>query len=125
MTIEERLKDYILARYGTIKDFADKSGVPYGTVMSNLKRGIMKSSASSILKICETLQISADALANGQILSITEQAPAQCEDLLPFLRSVLASGTFSVDGIQVTSDEMDRITEALEIATEMIRRKRR
>ena len=125
MTIEERLKDYILAKYGTIKDFSDKSGIPYGTVMSNLKRGIMKSSASSILTMCETLQISADGLANGQILAVSEQTPVQYEDLLPYVRSVLASGTFSVDGIPVSSAEMDKVIEALEIATEMIRRKRK
>jgi len=125
MTIEERLREYILAKYGTVKDFADKCGLPYGTVMTNLKRGIMNSSAHNILTMCETLQISADGLANGQIISLTEQPPAQYEELLPYMRSLLASEEFSVDGTPLTSDELTKVVEAVEIATEMIRRKRK
>lgn len=125
MTIEERLREYILSKYGTIKDFADKSGIPYGTVMSNLKRGIMRSSVSSILTMCETLQISADGLSNGQIIATSEKDPVQYEDFLPYMRSVVASGSFSIDGTPLTHEEQSRIVEALEIATEMIRRKRK
>lgn len=125
MTTEEKLREYILSKYGTCKDFADKSGLPYGTVMTILKRGIKNSTASNVLAMCETLNISADALGAGMIIPADEMRKPTKTELLPFLRSTIASDDIAIDGIPVSADELATIIEALEISVEMIRRRRK
>lgn len=67
MTIENQLKEKILAEYGSIREFAAKVKLPYSTIDSILKRGICNASIKNIIKICECLGISVDSLANGKI----------------------------------------------------------
>lgn len=65
--LEQKLKDYILSRYKSIREFALNIEMPYSTIDTILKRGINKASVGNILKICQSLGISADALADGEI----------------------------------------------------------
>ena len=67
MNIEERLKQYILDRYGSIREFTIQADIPYSTVTDVFKRGIGGSSVKVIFKICKVLNISPDALAEGEI----------------------------------------------------------
>lgn len=67
MTIEEQLKLLIKERYGSVRDFTLKIGMPYSTLDSILKTGIDKAKLENVLKICDALHISADALAMGEI----------------------------------------------------------
>ena len=57
------MKELILSKYGTVKDFAVVTDLPYGTVDTILRRGIHKASVTNIIKICQTLGISTDELA--------------------------------------------------------------
>lgn len=68
MTIEERLKDLILSKYKSIREFTNTIQIPYSTLDTILKRGIRNSNVDNVIKICESLNISADALANGDII---------------------------------------------------------
>lgn len=74
MTIEDRLKDYILLHYKSLRNFVNTSGIgiPYTTIDGIFKRGIYNSSISNILRLCEVLNISADELAKGNIVPIKE-----------------------------------------------------
>lgn len=67
MKTEELLKDYILSRYSSIREFTSQANIPYTTLDSIFKRGIGNSSVSNVIKICKTLHISADELADGRI----------------------------------------------------------
>ena len=67
MTIEEKLKNLILERYHSIREFAIYIDMPYTTLDSIFKRGIGNSSVTNIVKICKALHISTDALADGEI----------------------------------------------------------
>ncbi len=67
MTIEERLKDYILSRYNSVREFTIHADIPYTTLDSIFKRGIGNSSVNNVIKICRALNISADELADGNI----------------------------------------------------------
>ena len=80
MTIEQKLKDLILARYGSIRNFTISNDLPNSTVDSILARGIMKSNVSNIIKVCSILNISADELANGRITPHHE--PKSVEELI-------------------------------------------
>lgn len=73
MTVEERLKAFILTRYPNVKAFSKAAGISNTTFASILKRGIENSGVQRILYICRFLKIDADKLVdNGEIVPITE-----------------------------------------------------
>ena len=67
-TTEERLKELILSKYKSIREFTTSIDMPYSTFDSILKRGISNSNIANILKICSTLNIDAEMLASGEIV---------------------------------------------------------
>ena len=54
---ELRLRNAILDRYVSLRQFAEAADVPYSTVMTVLSRGIGGASFDTVLKICRTLEI--------------------------------------------------------------------
>ena len=68
MTLEEQLKNLILSRYKNLSVFAKAADIPYTTVDSMLKRGILKASIGKVIQVCRCLGISADGLADGEIV---------------------------------------------------------
>lgn len=77
MTVEEKLKELILSRYKSLRDFINSSdvGMPYTTLDGILKRGVVNASISNILKLCNTLDISADELSKGNIVPTNDSDP--------------------------------------------------
>lgn len=71
MTIEEKLKNLILTKYRSIREFTQIIDMPYSTFSTIISRGIENSSVTNIIKICKALGISADALADGQIAHVS------------------------------------------------------
>ena len=69
MTIEDKLRNHILSRYKSLREFTQTADIPYTTLDSILKRGIGNSSINNVIKICKALHISADELADGNIKS--------------------------------------------------------
>lgn len=51
------LKEKISAKYKSIKQFSDISGIPYMTISNVLKRGIGNSSIATVFKICQAAKI--------------------------------------------------------------------
>lgn len=82
MSIEDRLKDLIVQRYGSVLRFCNTHDLPQSTVATIFRRGIAKSNLSSVLSICEALRISADALAVGKILPIGNDRPNSVEEII-------------------------------------------
>ena len=66
--IEEKIKSLIIERYGSVKRFADKIQVPYTTIDTILKRGMLNSNVLNVIKICNELGINVDDLANGKVV---------------------------------------------------------
>lgn len=66
--IEEKIKSLIIERYGSVKRFADKIQVPYTTIDTILKRGMLNSNVLNVIKICNELGINVDELANGKVV---------------------------------------------------------
>lgn len=69
MTIEQELKALIVERYGSAKNFALEINMPNSTLDNIFRRGVLNSSVTNIIKICNALEISADELADGKIVS--------------------------------------------------------
>ena len=91
---EDRLREYILSKFKSIREFTGAIDMPYSTIDSIFKRGIRKASVDNLIKICDFLGISADALINGEI-------------------KVSAIETFAThkDGDNFTPEELDKIEE--------------
>lgn len=68
MSIEQELKELILSKYGSIREFSKVLDMPYSTIDSIFKRGVENASVANIIRICEKLSISADGLAEGKII---------------------------------------------------------
>lgn len=72
MTIEEELKQRIIQKSGSVNKFAQDCGVSQSTIATMFSRGVDKTNINTIIKICKTLGISTDELANGRITPIGE-----------------------------------------------------
>lgn len=95
MTIENELKELILSKYKSVRDFSISIEMPYSTIDSIFKRGVANASITNIIKICETLCISADDLARGSIVHRSASpAPVASDEarLLEIFRSFNEEG---------------------------------
>ena len=54
---ELRLRNAILDRYVSLRQFAEAAEVPYSTVMTVLARGIGGASFDTVMKMCKMLDI--------------------------------------------------------------------
>lgn len=68
MTIEDKLRNCIRVRFGTSARFCEASGLKKSTLSTILKKGIMNTTTDKLFAICRTLNISADALLEGNII---------------------------------------------------------
>jgi hypothetical protein len=125
MTIEERLKDYILTKYKSIREFTLKANIPYSTVDTILKRGVPNASIGNILKICSALNISADELANGNIVPVENRSDSIDVGELLLNYQINDRINFELDGKPLTTEELVLLFDSLEVSLEIIRRRRR
>ena len=91
--IEDELKSLIIDKYKSIRAFTVSVDMPYSTVDSIFKRGIKKASVDNIIKICNELEISADALVEGSITYKNEPTTIAAH----------------FDGDEYTEEELDEI----------------
>lgn len=100
MNINEDLKNLILDRYSSIREFSIVADMPYSTLDSIFKRGINNASISNIIKICNVLGISADALASGSIAK---------KSSLPDIRTDIHTIAAHHNGEDWTEEELEEI----------------
>lgn len=68
--LEERLKELIIEKYGSVRQFSFKIDIPYTTVDTILRRGLDNSNVGNVIKMCKALDISIDTLLdNKEIVS--------------------------------------------------------
>ena len=66
--IEDKIKSLIIERYGSVRRFSSKINVPYTTIDTILKRGLLNSNVLNVIKICNELNIDIDQLANNKVV---------------------------------------------------------
>lgn len=71
MTIENQLRELILLKYGSLREFTFNIGLPYSTLSTILKNGIMTANISNVVKICNALSIKIDELVEGRLVENT------------------------------------------------------
>lgn len=130
MTTEEKLKEFILKRYNSVREFTISADIPYSTLDSIFKRGIGNSSVTNVIKICKALEISVDALADGEIAPLRKQ-PAKrvndwikAEDILDETKDALRySGFVTLNDKPIGVSQLDSIIDAMDIGVEMAKKK--
>lgn len=124
MNTEEKLKEYILMNYKSIREFVLAAEIPYSTVDTILKRGVTNASIGNVLKICSVLKISADELANGNIVPIAEKSEKIDVEKLLINYRLNDRISFELDGEQLSEEELRLLSDALEVSLGIIRRRR-
>ena len=73
MTVEDALKGLILERYGTMAAFSQVVDMSPSTLHTIFLRGLPNANVTNIIKICKTLNISTDELAEGRIVTVKDR----------------------------------------------------
>lgn len=124
MTIEEKLKEYILVKYKSIREFTLGAGIPYSTVDAILKRGVMNASIGNILKICSALNISADELANGNIVPVENKSEKIDVEKILIDYKLNDRIVLELDGLEMSDDELLLLSDSMEVSIGIIKRRR-
>lgn len=124
MTIEDELRDYILDRYSSLKEFSEVAGIAHSTLYTILIRGLSNAKVGNIIKICQTLNISADALAEGRIEFKLDWSNKvlDVKDIVNDTKLKLASAV-TIEGKQVDSDIVESLSDALDLGYELTKKK--
>ena len=131
MTTEDKLKELILKKYHSIREFTIANDLPYTTIHSIFKRGIGNSSVNNVIKICKALGISADALADGEISPIKDRPSAPANDnvdiadiLADTKDTLIHSGKITLDGNPIGKAGIESIIDAIDVGVEIAKRKK-
>ena len=125
MTVDERLKELIIEKYGTMKEFTDHIGIPNSTFANILRRGVQNANVVTIIKICQALNISTDALAEGKIIPIKtkEGDVTRIEDIIRNTEQLLLNTEcLTFEGKPATKEDVYLILSTLETALDIRKR---
>ena len=125
MTIENKLKEMIIARYGTVVNFTTQAGLPNSTLASIMNRGVNNASIQNIVIICKMLGISADALADGKIVPVTPVDYENCAELSDLIaglaENIKIRPDLMLDGQILTAHEKRDLCDVLAFSLSHLR----
>lgn len=90
MSLEDKLKEYIIQHHKSIRSFSETANIPYSTLNSLFIRGIFGGSLSNVTKICNALNIDIDALAREEIVIINKQETSITNNLTSDEEAILS-----------------------------------
>lgn len=70
---ENRIKEIIINKYGSLKKFCEIIDMPWTTLDSILKRGFSNSNITNVMKISHELKVDTESLASGKIVGSIEK----------------------------------------------------
>lgn len=128
MKVEDQLRIYILDRYPSLREFAIIADISNSTLDSMLKRGIANSSINNVIKMCKTLGISADELAEGRITPIANYNPTDSVDINDIInetkKQLSTTYNLTLDGNPVDQKIVIDIINAITIGVELAKKKK-
>lgn len=101
MTREDYLKGLIIKRFGSIRKFAEYTGIPSSTITSMLSKGVGGTSVDTVIKICKALGITVEELQNIESkdnIKKESNKPTTIAAHLP-------------EGVELTEEEMKRVND--------------
>ena len=130
MTIEERIKELISSRYGTMREFSKQIEMSQSTLATIMNRGIHKASIGNVLKICQALQISADELANDKIVPANSKVihrfvVAEIPEMISYIRKNINDyADMTINGKELSHEEWYVLLDGVDLTIDLIKRKR-
>lgn len=79
-TTENRIKEVIINKYGSLKKFCEIINMPWTTLDSILKRGFANSNITNVMKISHELKVDTESLASGKIIDSIERIEEKKEE---------------------------------------------
>lgn len=131
MSIEDQLKNLIIARYGNVKAFTKEIGLANSTLASIFTRGVHNASVKNINKVCKALGISADGLVNNQIIPVDIESRDKWNfkdivELTEFIKlTVKQNKTITIDEKPVSEAEIDTYIDIIEFGRDYLRKRTR
>ena len=115
--IEQDLKNLIIERYTSLSRFAETIEMPWTTLDGVLKRGVNKANITSLIKICNGLNIDCESLYYGRILpkqDLLNTTPLNADEMdhIKKYRTLDKYGIQAVDSI--LNIEYDRCVKELD-----------
>lgn len=112
--VEQELKKLIIERYNSLSRFADEIDLAWTTLDGVLKRGVNKANITSLIKICNGLNIDCESLYYGRILpkqELLSSVPFNKEEQehIKKYRTLDRHGKKAVD--HILDDEYTRVVE--------------
>lgn len=124
MTTEDKLKEFIVMKYGSLFNFSKVIGFPHSTLVSILKRGVNTASISNIGILCNALHISVDALADGKIIEVDldkKEDSVEILDLYKRMRNeMLNHDVVTLNGQKIDKERLDKIIYSLDVNFEVL-----
>lgn len=130
MTIEERLKELVVERYGNVSKFTSTIDMSNSTFVSMLNRGLNNASVTNVIKVCKELGISVDEISRGKIVPMGKKLQekkhiTELNDIVSYTKkNIHIYDSLTLDGEELTENEMYSVIDALELCVEFIRRNR-
>ena len=129
MTIEKKLKEYILKEYKSLRNFVQTTNIdlPYSTIDGMLKRDIGKASIDNVIKLCKVLEISVDELEKNRIVpaNFNKKNPSdsvEISEIIEHAQNNLDKYAFlTLDQKPLTNDELKRLFWSLGLVAEFMR----
>ena len=129
MTIEEKLKEMIIAEYGSLRQFTIQKDLSYTNVDSILRRGIKNATWTSVKNLCKALGISANELADDKIVPVTEEQNTSkitdVETLILLFRQNNLLNDLTINDESLQQNEIEVLIDTLEIGIEIVKRNRK
>ena len=125
MTTEDKLKQLILSKYKSVREFTQLYDIPYSTMATIFKKGIKQTSITTMIKVCQALGISTDELIAGRITYVNKQPePVKVEDyILQLQLNLQNTENLTLNDQPVDEDQINSLVKSLDLIIEIEKRK--
>lgn len=127
MTTEEKLKQFITNKYGSVRSFALQNDLAYSNVDSIIRRGIRNSTWFNVKSVCRALNISADDLIDGNIMPLEPVMKNFDNDLEMIVRNFKANITISdtvlLNDKPISDDDIRTLIDVIDITMELLKKR--
>lgn len=114
--LEEQIKELIINKYGSVRQFALKINIPYTTIDSILKRGIDNSNVNNVIKMCKALNISIDKLVENR--KIVSNLSLNNAPIVDASNDTIQIPVFSTIKAGIPIESQEKILEYIDISKE-------
>ena len=130
MTTEDKLKNLIICKYGSMINFSKEIDMANSTLATIMKNGIHKASVNNVIKICQALGISADELAHDKIIPVNSNGKdisnkTELNEIVENTPENIEKYRFlTIDGKPMNNEEIELLLDCLNLTIGLIRKQR-